>query len=135
MRRRSATEAARRSRRSTGSVSMTEPHDRKTERLRAVPAHGHGRLGGSRRRKVGARSIGRRGRSSSSVPAQRAVAPGLDEHVAERGGLDRAGDDGEAGQVAAVQLAEQLVLRAAADDVDHVDLAPGERGRLGDGRA
>ena len=42
-----------------------------------------------------------------------AVGAGLDEHVAEGGGLDRPGDDRQPGGVGG-ELAEQLVLRAAA---------------------
>ena len=54
-----------------------------------------------------------------------AVGAGLDEQVAQRGRLDRAGDDRHAGGVGG-ELAEQRVLRAAADEVDDVDGVPGE---------
>src|SRR5437870_376765 len=46
----------------------------------------------------------------------------LDENVADRGGFDGAGDNGAAGGVGG-HLVEQLVLAAAADDVDYFDFA------------
>ena len=50
---------------------------------------------------------------------------GLDQQVAQGGGLDRAGDDAATGGVGD-ELAEQGVLGAAADDVDDVDPAAGQ---------
>jgi hypothetical protein len=44
----------------------------------------------------------------------------LDEQITERGRLLGAGDHGQLRQVGG-HLAEQLVARAAADDVDHVE--------------
>ena len=64
-------------------------------------------------------------RSVRQVAGQRAVRAGLDQHVAQRGGLDRAGDDRQPAGVGG-ELAQQRVLRAAADDVDDVDALAGE---------
>ena len=52
----------------------------------------------------------------------------LDEHVAERGRLDRAGQHRHAEGVRG-QLAEQVVVGAAADDVHDLEVAAGQRGR------
>ena len=57
---------------------------------------------------------------------------GLDEHVAERGRLDRTGEHRQPAGVGG-QLAEQLVAGAAADEVDDVDVAAGQAGRVADG--
>ena len=62
-------------------------------------------------------------------PVEHAVGAGLHQQVAQRGGLDRAGDDRQAGRVGD-ELAQQLVLRAAADDVDDVDPPPGQPWRV-----
>jgi len=56
---------------------------------------------------------------------QRAEGSRLHQHVAERGRLDRAGDDRHAACVGG-QLAQQLVARSTTDDVDHVDVAVGQ---------
>ena len=55
--------------------------------------------------------------------AELAGGAGLHEHVAERGGLDRARDHLAAGHVGG-QLVQERVLHAAADHVDRADLAP-----------
>jgi hypothetical protein len=58
--------------------------------------------------------------------------PGLHEDVAQRRGLDRAGDHRFACRVGR-ELAEQLVLRSTAHDVHHVHGAVGQAFRGGDG--
>ena len=57
-----------------------------------------------------------------AMSADGAVGDGLHHHVADGGGFDGAGDDAAAGGVGG-HLAEQRVLRAAADDVDRLDPA------------
>src|SRR5258706_10367469 len=47
----------------------------------------------------------------------------LNENVDDGGGFDRAGDDGTARGIGG-HLVEQLVLAAAADNVDYFDFAP-----------
>src|SRR5204862_1654853 len=63
-----------------------------------------------------------------------AVGAGLDTDVAQGGGLHRAGDYGQAAGVGG-ELAQRFVAGAAADEVDHVDRAAGEPGRVPDGGA
>ena len=62
--------------------------------------------------RAGQRECGRRGRAAPRAsPVTAAVRARLDEHVAERGRLDGAGEHGQAGAVGGA-LAEQLVERA-----------------------
>ncbi len=63
--------------------------------------------------------------------ADQTVCAGLDEDVAERGGLRRAGHDRQPAGVGR-QLAQELVAGTAADDVDDVDRVVGEGLRLAD---
>src|SRR4051794_15317913 len=51
---------------------------------------------------------------------------GLDQAVAQRGSLGRAGEDRQSEGVSG-ELAEEVVLRPTADDVDDPDVAAGER--------
>src|SRR5688500_11228856 len=104
MRRRSATEAALASRRSIGSVSscLNRMTDRRVSMLftwapsrRVVPPEGGG----------GGEVLADRLQRACQAPG----GPGLDDHVAEGGGLHRPGEHGEAGGVSG-ELAEQLVL-------------------------
>ena len=60
------------------------------------------------------------------MPGEPPVGAGLDEQVADRGRLDRPGEDGPAGQVGG-ELAQQRVGRTATDDVHDVGPATGER--------
>ena len=68
------------------------------------------------------------------VAGEQAARARLDEHVAERGRLDRTGDDRQPAGVGG-QLAEQLVARAAADQVDDLDRSAGQPRRVADGPA
>ena len=69
-----------------------------------------------------------RSRRSARPPAIGTGGAALHQHVAERGGLDRAGDDGQPGAVGE-GLAEQGVLAAAAHDVHLPDRPSGQRRR------
>jgi hypothetical protein len=53
----------------------------------------------------------------------------LDQGVADEGGFDRSGDDGKLGGIGC-HLIEQLVLRAAAEDMDNRDLPVGNSHHL-----
>ena len=66
-------------------------------------------------------------RSASRSPLSTSGGARLDQHVAQRGGLDRPGDDRQAGRVGG-ELAQQGVLRAAADEVHRPHVAAGELG-------
>ncbi len=100
---------------------------RETARLPARPlprrgVTGRGVAAQARRRPGCARSRARRPRRESRGGAEGA---GLDQDVAERGGLGRPGDDRQAGRVGG-ELAQQLVAGPAADDVHHVRVPPGQ---------
>ena len=121
MRRRSATEAALASRRLDRiGLDLLEPDDR-SQRV-------DGLHDGSYLRSVVVR--GDAGADRFERPRECAVGPGLDGDVADGGGLDGSGDDGQVDRVGG-ELAEELVLRTAADDVEHVDARAGEQRQPG----
>ena len=71
------------------------------------------------------------GPERGQVAGERAVGAALDQQVAERGRLDRAGEHRPAGRVGG-QLAEQRVAGAAADEVHDLHRLTGELLGLGD---
>ena len=65
---------------------------------------------------------------ASAIDASSPRAIACTTQIPDRGGLDGAGEDGTAGRVRS-PAAEELVLRAAADDVDLLRISAGRLGR------